>query len=141
MELNQLNNIWSTCLNLLFTRGNLLILTYIYNKTTTHASHKVEGPISWYFSIEHDKTNNCCSTCPKKLVTSKKLRYGNRPISKYNRPSRGAIRPAGLFFLYHTIELDKLNNFCSTCIYKQFTSKKVLKSTHIDNKSTQQASH
>ena len=42
---------------------------------------------------------------------------------------------------YRSIELDKLNIFCSICLYKIFTRKKLLISTFLDIKSTRQASH
>ena len=42
---------------------------------------------------------------------------------------------------YDSIDLDKLNNFCSRCLYKIFTRKKFLPSKNIDRKSTLQASH
>ena len=171
--------------NLLFTIGNLLKSTNIDTKTTTQASHKVQGPISWYFSIEHDKIINCCSTCPNKIVTSKQVTeidlYPNI-IDPPGKPSR----PGGLFLdivrqnlinwttfalhvltkdlpvksyenwlistqnrlssrrpvsWYRSIDLNKLNNICSTCLYKIFTSEKLLKSNNIDKKSTLQASH
>ena len=73
MEFNKLNNFCSTCLNLLFTSGNLLISTYIDTKANIKASHKVQT----------------------KQVPEKN--YGNRLVSKPYRPSRRAIRAADLF--------------------------------------------
>ena len=83
----------------------LYISTYKDTKTTTQTNHKVQGPISWYFSIEHYKMNKCCSTCPNKIVTSKKV------TDLYQNIIDPPGEPSGPIPWYRSIELDRLNNF------------------------------
>ena len=82
----------------------------------------------------------CCSTYPIKIELPVKS-YGNRLISKHNRPSWLATRAAGLFLDIIWKNLVNWTTFCSTCINKIFTIKKSLRSTYIDTKLTLQASH
>ena len=51
------------------------------------------------------------------------------------------LEACGPISWYRSIELDKLNNFCSICLYKIITRKKSLPSTNFDKISIRQASH
>ena len=48
-----------------------------------------------------------------------------------NSTLQASLKARGPIFCNQSIELNNLNNFCSLCLYKIFTSKKIFKWTEI----------